>query len=50
MKLILITLLLIPTITYSSYEMLELTFMLEDLGVLNESEVFNLIFDELFYD
>jgi hypothetical protein len=48
MKLILITLLLLfPTIAYANIEAIELIFMLEDLGVLNESEVFNLIFNEL---
>jgi hypothetical protein len=48
MKLILITLLLLlPTIAYASIESIELIFMLEDIGVLNESEVFDLIFNEL---
>jgi hypothetical protein len=48
MKLILITLLLLfPTIAYANIEAIELIFMLEDIGVLNESEVFDLIFNEL---
>jgi len=47
--LIILTLLLLPLNTYASYEMLELTFMLEDLGVLTEVEVFDLIFNELLW-
>ncbi len=47
MKTILITLLLLlPTVAYAD---IELIFMLQDIGVLNESEVFDLIFKEILW-
>ena len=45
MKTILITLLLLlPTVAYAD---IELIFMLQNIGVFSESEVFNLIFNEM---
>ena len=47
MKLITLTiLLLLPTVAYAD---IELIFMLQDIGVFTESEVFNLIFNEMLW-
>ena len=49
-KLILITLLLLfPTMAYANIEAIELIFMLEDIGMLNEFESFDLILNELIW-